>query len=193
MTGMESPSGAGPQRGPNGPRRRTYSIWTLLAPAAVVVLWIAFFMALGDSCVFKDCGKDTGEAKAADANVDPENDLPQNARAKVKNGDTLGKIADKYKLSEDELKACNPDVDPQALQPGAYLFVAGSRCEGADLAKAGANPDPLAGDTAAGATGGAAKDPSTVDPTANGTAAADPSTKVAPDPDAATAESGDEG
>lgn len=151
---------------------RKRSLLVILGPAAVVVLWVAFFMALGNSCVFKECaGPDDAEAKtdAADSD-DPRNDLKATARAKVKQGDTLGQIAERFLLTEDELKACNPDVDPQALQPGTYLFVSGERCEEADLASVGANPDPLAGETNAGTGSGTASDPRN-----NGTAAADPS------------------
>jgi LysM repeat protein len=153
-------------------RRRRFSAWTILAPVAAIILWVSFFSALGKSCVFKECAdaKDTGSQTSAEANGDKRNDLARGSRVKIKTGDSLGAIAKKYELTEEELKACNPLVDPQSLQPDHYLLVSAIDCEDADKAEAGANPDPLAGDTTAGA------------PEQNGTAAADPSAKAgAPD------------
>jgi LysM repeat protein len=170
-------------------RRRRYSVWTLLAPAAAVILWISFFSALGKSCVFKECAdaKDTGSETADEG--DERNDVPRGGKAKVKEGDSLGAIATRFKLTEEELKACNPLVDPQALQPGTYLAVSAVDCEEADKAETGANPDPLAGDTTAGAT-----DANAPDPTENGTAAADPTVQDGGEGTAdASADQGDEG
>jgi LysM repeat protein len=154
-------------------RRRRFSIWTLLAPAAAVILWISFFSALGNSCIFKECANDKkSDGAQTVAEGDERNDLARDVKAKIKDGDTIGSIAAKYKLTEEELKACNPLVDPQALQAGRFLVVSAVNCEEADKAETGANPDPLAGDTTTGA--GSAGAP---DPTANGTATADPSVK----------------
>ncbi|MCW2927707.1 MAG: LysM domain [Thermoleophilia bacterium] len=145
-------------------RRRRFTAWTILAPAAAIILWVSFFSALGKSCVFKECAdaKDNGSETAEGG--DARNKLPRGARAKVKSGDSLGALAKRFELTEDELKACNPLVDPQSLQPGQYLIVSAVDCEDADKAEAGANPDPLAGDLTDTAP----------DPTENGTAAADP-------------------
>lgn len=165
------------------PRRR-FSPWTIIAPAAAIVLWISFFSALGKSCVFKDCAdaRDNG-AQTVDEG-DERNEQPRGARAKVKEGDNLGVIAARFDLTEEELKACNPLVDPQALQPGQYLFVSAIDCEEADKAATGANPDPLAGDTTAGADASAN----------NGTAAADPTAQAKSAGTAETAaDQGDEG
>lgn len=165
-------------------RRRPYSVWTLLAPAAAVILWISFFSALGKSCVFKECAdaKDTGAQTVNEG--DERNDVPKGGKAKIKNGDTFGSIATRFDLTEEELKACNPLVDPQALQPNQFLLVSSVDCEEADKAETGANPDPLAGDTTAGA------DQPAPDPAANGTAAADPTVQ---DTTETSAEQGDEG
>lgn len=160
--------------------RRRWSVWTIIAPAAAIILWISFFSALGKSCVFKECAdaRDTGAESKNEGDV--QNDLPRGAKAKVKEGDSLGSIAARFDLTEEELKACNPLVDPQALQPNNYLVVSAIDCEEADKAETGANPDPLAGDTTAGADASVE----------NGTAAADPSVDG---PATASAEQGDEG
>lgn len=164
-------------------RRRRFSAWTILAPAAAIILWVSFFSALGKSCVFKECAdaKDNGSETAEG---DTRNKLPRGARAKVKSGDSLGALAKRFDLTEDELKACNPLVDPQSLQPGQYLIVSAVDCEDADKAEAGANPDPLAGEMT-----DTSKAP---DPTENGTAAADPTAQGAAAEDA-SADKGDEG
>ena len=196
---MAPPPDPDRERTPAPRPRRSYSLWTILAPIGALVLFIAFFHALGDSCLLKECVHTKDEAKAAG----PANKLASGARAKVKSGDTLGSLAERFHLSQDELIACNPDVDAQTLQPGAYLNVSAMDCEGQDRAATGANPDPLAGETSAIKTkpGGAN------DPTNNGTAAADPSARqneaatpakddkgtAGTTTDETSAESGDEG
>jgi LysM repeat protein len=171
------------QQAPRG--RRRYSPWTIIAPAAAIILWISFFSALGHSCIFKECS-DTKDASAETTRSDGDkaNDLPRGAKAKVKTGDSLGAIAARFDLTEEELKACNPLVDPQALQPNQFLIVSAVDCEEADKADTGANPDPLAGETSAA-------DNAAVN---NGTAAADPSAQAdAPEKTETAADQGDEG
>jgi LysM repeat protein len=159
---------------PRGAKRRKITPLTIFAPAAAIALWIGFFAALGSSCVFKECAKEDKDTTAATARA---NELPPNARAKVRAGDTLSAIATKHGLTNEELEACNPDVDSQSLQPGDFLFVSAERCEGADLAKAGANPDPLSGETSAGSASNTSTNEATTPPP-NGTAEADPSAKT---------------
>jgi LysM repeat protein len=40
---------------------------------------------------------------------------------RVRSGDTMGSIAERYDLSVDELLQLNPDVDPQTLRAGQRL------------------------------------------------------------------------
>lgn len=142
--------------------KRKLSFWTLAAPIAAAVLFIVFFTALNGSCLKDGCDTKKEEKKEGPANA-----LVAGARAKVKAGDSVGTLAQRFNLTEDELKACNPTVDPQTLQPGQYLVVSAASCENADRAEAGANPDPLAGETSAA--------PKAPKPKDNATAAADPS------------------
>jgi LysM repeat protein len=170
---MPSPSEEDRARSYSTPpkKRRRYSVWTLLAPAAVVVLWISFFSALGQSCAFKEC-TDSGSASAKSDDADkPANDIAAGKRTKVKDGDTLGDIAERFGLTVAELQACNPAVDPQSLRAGTFLKVSAADCQGADKAEAGADPDPFAAESSATAP----------DPTKNGTAAADPSVDAVQD------------
>ncbi|MCW2974139.1 MAG: hypothetical protein JWN72_2412 [Thermoleophilia bacterium] len=174
---------------PNPRRGRRYSVWTVLAPVGALVLFILLFSSVQDSCIAKDsCSKKAD--KAADTGK-PANAFKSGTKAKVVAGQSMGSIAAKYGLSVAELQACNPLIDAQTLQPGQRLNVSAVDCEGQDLAEAGANPDPLADDTAAVDTKGAKTTPKT-DPTKNGTAAADPTAKAAAgatdDANAATAD-----
>jgi LysM repeat protein len=41
----------------------------------------------------------------------------------IESGDTLGTIAEKYDTTVEQLIALNPDVDPNALQPGERIRV----------------------------------------------------------------------
>lgn len=145
---------------PRRPRRRI-TFWTIVAPVGAVALFVVFFVSLGNSCLSDGCTND--DDKTDDDK--PANDLKVGAKAKVRPGDSVASIADRFGLSTDELKACNPTVDPQTIQPGQYLIVSAATCEGSDLAATGANPDPLAGETSAAAP----------KPKPNATAAADPS------------------
>jgi LysM repeat protein len=177
-------------RTPGNRPRRSYSIWSVMAPIGALVLFIAVFQAAGNSCLLKECADNRDDAAET---AGPANDLKSGAKAKVKAGDTLGSLAERFKLSQEELVACNPDVDAQTLQPNTWLNVSAVDCEGQDKAAAGANPDPLAGETSA------TPNPTSKNaPENNGTAAADPSATGAAGAadapaDETAAEAGDEG
>jgi LysM repeat protein len=174
--------GAYRPRSPRPPRRRV-SIWTIIAPAGALALFIIFFIALSNSCLSSGCHKSSDDSKDSNA---PANDLPAGALAKVRPGDSMGSIADRYNLKLDDLKACNPTIDPVAIQPGQRLKVSAATCEGKDLAAVGANPDPLAGETSASNNPTKQADGST-----NGTAAADPSAGGKPAATSTTATTAD--
>lgn len=145
-------------------KKRRLSVWSFLAPAATLALFVVFFFSLSNSCLTKGgCGKADNSKKEK---AGPANNLPAGARAKVKAGDSVGSIADRFHLTVDEITACNPNLDPRTIQPGQFIIVSAASCEGKDLAEAGANPDPLAGETSVA---------STKKPKPNATAAADPS------------------
>lgn len=150
------------------PRRRL-SVWSLLAPAALVAVVMLTFSALGDSCVFKDCGakeataSDTPaeEALAAKREERPElytKDGRLKPRWKVREGQSAQNIADDFELTIEELKACNPQIlDIRQLQAGEFVQVNHKYCKGAQPADAGAVVDPSAGtpaEVASGADGG---------------------------------------
>lgn len=121
-------------------QRRRYSLWTLLAPAALVVVIIMSFNAIGRSGVLdSDGGKSTKDSGAkTDAKTTANAKIPTNskgrpkARHQVAEGETLQSIADLYQISVDQLIGCNPQLsDPQNLQIGQYLHVDQKRCKDA--------------------------------------------------------------
>lgn len=122
---------------PNSPRRRRrYSIWTLLAPAALVIVVVVSFNAIGRSGVLDD---DKPTTTKSTTKASTEKKIPTNsrgrpkARHKVAEGETLQSIADLYGLSVDQLTACNANnlPDPQNLQIGQFLHVDQKRCKAA--------------------------------------------------------------
>jgi LysM repeat protein len=115
---------------PDQPRpRRSFSLWTLLAPVALVIVVVLLFNALGQSCVVNDkgCDKSTAKKKAPAAKASKSaKKLPR--RYRVKKGENFGAIADRFGLSEAQLKKCNPKVtDPTNLGVGTVLAV--RKCE----------------------------------------------------------------
>jgi LysM repeat protein len=120
---------------PLRPRRR-FSFWTLLAPAALIVVVIMTFSAVGKSCAFKDCDEPAAETKAepakkATAKKGGKKAKPRK-RYRIQSGDTLQEIAMRFDLSEEDLKACNSGVfDFRNLQVGRFLHVDKKRCDGA--------------------------------------------------------------
>lgn len=110
--------------------RRRYSFWTLLAPAALVVFVMLIFNALGSSCAIKDCKDTTAKSKGADTTKPPKKPVKSRRFYHVTDKDSsMGVIADKVGLSVEELQACNPNVDPNALRPKQVLHVEPKRCK----------------------------------------------------------------
>lgn len=116
---------------------RRYSIWTLLAPAALLVVVIAMFNALGSSCVLKGCdgkdGKSTGSDATATAGKSAKPGDAGRMFYRVRSGDTGQSIADRFGLTLEELQTCNPKVaDFYTLQPGQRLTVSTAKCKTAE-------------------------------------------------------------
>jgi LysM repeat protein len=58
----------------------------------------------------------------------------------IKSGDTFSELAEQFKISQDDLRAANPDVSPNSMPVGATLLIPDS--SGA-LAARGATPTPM--------------------------------------------------
>jgi hypothetical protein len=147
-------------------RRRRLSVWTVLAPAALVAVVVLLFSALGSSCAFKDCGADKAavagdtpaeEALAAKRKAKPQlyaKDGKLKPRWKVREGQSAQAIADDFELTMTELRACNPQIlDFRQIRPGQFVQVDHKHCKGAEPADAGAEVDPEAGTPAEVAAG----------------------------------------
>lgn len=145
---------------PGAPRRRPrWSLWTLLAPAALVVVIVMVAGSLGSSCVLKDCKDDskasTGNTPAETKAKKKRQDEPQlyeadgslKKRWKVREGQSAQEIADDFELTLEELKACNSKtvLDIRQIRPGQFLQVDHKYCKGATTGDAGAVVDPEAG------------------------------------------------
>ena len=152
-----------------GRRRHRISLWTLLAPAALVAVIFALFSALGSSCLLKECASEKADssketpARQAEAEkrkakpflFDKQGKLKK--RWRVREGQNAENIARDFELTFDELKACNPQVlDFRQLSAGQFLQVDHKYCKGATVDDAGAVVDPTAGTPAEVASGGAA-------------------------------------
>lgn len=145
-----------PGNDPLRPKRK-YSIWSVLAPIALLVLVFATFNALGESCVIKKCpAKDAvTSAKKAETKKAKSGQVTKDGKPvrtyRVRKGDSLSLISEKFDVGENELRACNPKLDIETLQPGVVLQVNEKTCSAMltkiNKAPAGANPDPLAGET----------------------------------------------
>jgi hypothetical protein len=101
----------------NGTWQRWGARWlALLALAAAV---IALVVVIGGSL---DSGGDDGERRGERQERERrEQAQPQGETYVVQPGDSLSGIADQANVPEEELLRLNPDVDPQALQPGETL------------------------------------------------------------------------
>ncbi|MBI5946025.1 MAG: LysM peptidoglycan-binding domain-containing protein [Chloroflexi bacterium] len=56
----------------------------------------------------------------------------------IKSGDTISKLAEQFKISQDELRAANPDVSPNSMTIGSTLLIPDSSAAKAD----GSTPTP---------------------------------------------------
>ena len=101
-----------------------------LAPLALVVFALALFTVVTKATNDDSGGgsQQTNQPAGATATPKPGNESSQGNKKKkspktytVKAGDTPSGIAEKTGVPLDELLQLNPDLDPQALAPGAEL------------------------------------------------------------------------
>lgn len=109
------------------PRRYAYraTIWTWIAPAALL---LAVIVAVG---IVRD-GLDrppkaqlpaVASTSAATGGATTPAKPRKKAFYRIKAGDTFSSVALRFKTDVDALAKLNPNVDPQALQPGQRLRV----------------------------------------------------------------------
>lgn len=61
----------------------------------------------------------------------------------IKSGDTFSKLAEQFKISQDELRAANPDVSPNSMTIGATLLIPDSFAAQADASTPTPAPAPV--------------------------------------------------
>jgi LysM repeat protein len=106
-------------------RRHRTSVWTIVAPialvavAALAVLLVRDGLAdieadrAGDAVVAAEAGATTATGEQA---LEIDASVPQ--RYRIRRGDTLSEIAARYGLTTDWIVGLNPGLDPLALSPG---------------------------------------------------------------------------
>ena len=97
-----------------------------LAPLALVAVAVALILVVSKSGDTESTAQPTGVTRTADGSATPAAGKKQRKRRvrkmyTVKPGDTPSGIAEKTGVPLDELLQLNPDLDPQALAPGAEL------------------------------------------------------------------------
>jgi hypothetical protein len=119
------------------PNRRRYSLWSLLAPIALVVVVFAMYSAVHDSGVVeKGSGKAKTAAKAKAKAKTVKHTCQVSRGHRVREGETSQSIERDFCLTHDQLVACNPNViDFSVIPTGLRLNVGKKAC-----AKAAAKP-----------------------------------------------------
>lgn len=115
--------------GSNTPRRpqsaKTGTGARLLAPLAIIVFALAAFMVMnsGDSDTAPRTEERSSSTSESESSVGGAETEPTTTRStyKVKPGESLSIIAEKFNIDVDVLLTLNPDVDPRALQAGQKL------------------------------------------------------------------------
>jgi hypothetical protein len=99
-----------------------------LAVAAIAVIWVISSSTGGDEN--SESTQPTGERNVIVDGCDPKADAAVKAGFYiVKPDESLSLIAERTCMDEDELGTLNPDLDPQALAPGACLNLEERGCE----------------------------------------------------------------
>lgn len=111
-------------------KRRSFSIWTILAPAALLIFAILIFGAISDSCVLGNCEPtkkaDGDKAKSASGQTIACKRPP--IAVEVQPGESAGIIAERYCLTNLQFADCNKQIpDIRTLQAGEKVFV-GKKC-----------------------------------------------------------------
>jgi len=117
----------GHPRPPSRRRRydREYSLWTFVAPAALLVAVIVMVSLVREG-MRSDPARATTTAQQATTGATASTATITTPRAvpriySVKPGDVLGRIADRFHVPLDKILQLNPNLNPQTLQPGQKI------------------------------------------------------------------------
>jgi len=109
-------------------RARHFSVWTFVAPAALIVAVVVVVSVVTSALDAREKDKqDKARTAAVAAAAQKTTTTPKKAVKaryhRVKNGESFSSIADHFKTTVDALTALNPNVDPLKLTPGARIRV----------------------------------------------------------------------
>ncbi len=107
--------------------RSRFSVWTIVAPLALVGVFALAVMLVRDALDQPPAAADPvpaaaaadGAETAAEEPVTVGPDVPPSY--KIRKGDTLSAIAERYGVTEDYIRELNPGLDPLALIPGERI------------------------------------------------------------------------
>ncbi len=111
--------------------RRKFSIWTLLAPVALILFVIFLFQTLGDACIFGSCSNESKAKSSKKASAKKTGNTNKCTRkfTRVREGDNATSIANRCGMTVEELTECNPQVkDWRTLQSGQQIRVGAQLC-----------------------------------------------------------------
>ncbi len=97
-----------------------HSVWTIVAPLALVGVFALAVMLVVQTLQEPDPQPAPAAVTAAvaeEVTIDPS--APQTYR--IRKGDTLSTIAERYGVPEDVIRDLNPSLDPLALMPGERI------------------------------------------------------------------------
>lgn len=101
---------------------RVRSPLRLLAPVALIVATLAFFMVLTGSGDDEPQSTGTGAVEQAGTSGDRrDDDQAEPETYEVQSGDTLDAISAETGVSVERIQRLNPDIDPQSLIAGQEL------------------------------------------------------------------------
>lgn len=104
--------------------RSRFSVWTIVAPLALVGVFALAVVLVRDALDQPPAPTDPvpaadGAETAAEEPVTVGPDVPPSY--KIRKGDTLSAIAERYGVTEDYIRELNPGLDPLALIPGERI------------------------------------------------------------------------
>lgn len=108
--------------------RSRFSVWTIVAPLALIGVFALAVMLVRDA-LDQPAAPAASESAAAQAAVADEAAVEQPVTVgpdvppsyKIRKGDTLSAIAERYGVTEDYIRELNPGLDPLALIPGERI------------------------------------------------------------------------
>lgn len=107
--------------------RSRYSVWTIVAPLALIGVFGLSVVLVRDALDQPAAPAPAATAAETAAVEDAEAAEPVTVGAdvppsyKIRKGDTLSAIAERYGLTEDHIRELNPGLDPLALIPGERI------------------------------------------------------------------------